>query len=542
MLRTLRLSLADKCQVLFGGAILLILLAALVVVGLRLRTLVELGPRRRAQDLAELMISGQVRFTETDRGTAAVGDTASPPAADSDADGSNGLPGDADDTARSSGLILTQLDADEIAAAVLNNRFLDDAVTEFTTPPVTHERFITGTNAEGRRFFRYARALRPPPESAAGRPGALAGVLLVEMTDEEAATQFKLNALYLLAAGFLAFLFAIAVFWFITTRLILQPVRVLRGYAERVSDGDLSIRSDINTGDEFEQLSDVFNTMLDTLKSKQDQLTAANRSLDMELIQLAESNDALFEANRLKGEFLANISHELRTPLNSIIGFAEVLQETLAERTGPVDEKRKRYAHHIITSSRTLLDLINDLLDLAKIEAGKMEIVAAPVSISDMCEGLITLITPLADKREIVLVIRAAGDLPTLVTDAGKLQRILFNLLSNAVKFTPPRGRVSMTAEHLPAGDPRDPASDGRIRFQVTDTGPGIAPADQKRIFEKFTQVDNSHTREHQGTGLGLTIARDLAALLRGRLSVASEPGRGATFTLVVPLSSPRDA
>ena len=521
MLKTLRISLADKCQALFGGAVILILVVALALIQWRLQTLVEDGPRRRAEDLASMLISGQVRVLDREQ-TA----LSTEPLKVEQPDGSLDVASDR--------LIVSRIAGDRLDAAATHNAFLRESVAAFRETPTLLQRFEPGSNADGDRIYRYARALRAP--GIGDRPGALTGVLQIEVEDQEAATQLTLNSIYSIAAGLLAGLVAIAVFWFITTRLILQPVRVLKGYAERVSEGDLSIRSDINTGDEFEQLSDVFNTMLDSLKAKQDQLAAANRSLDLELIQLAESNSALFEANRLKGEFLSHVSHELRTPLNSIVGFAEVLSETLADRTGPIDEKRKRYAQNIINSSKVLLDLINDLLDLAKIEAGKLETQVAPVSIGDMCESLITLITPLADKRDITLVVRAGNDLPTVLTDAGKLQRILFNLLSNATKFTPPRGRVSMTAEveATPDGD--------AIRFRVTDTGPGIAEADQKRIFEKFTQVDNSHTREHQGTGLGLTIARDLADLLGGELTLESKPGKGATFTLVVPVGASVEA
>ena len=543
MLKRVRLSLADKCQVFFFLAVLLILLAALMVVGWRLNTLVEMGPQRRARDLAELLISGQVRFSGADQDAAVIGALRG-----LDPPGAKHVSPAVLELAPRDVLIVTHIDAEALPNAAANNPFLAEAQATFLADGGTREVFEAATNAEGERFYRYVRALRAPrlpprldpaPDAAATpatpppTPGPLTGVLYLEILDDEASTQLTLNLLYSIAAGLLAGLVAIAVFWFITTRVILQPVRVLKGYAERVSEGDLSIRSDINTGDEFEQLSDVFNTMLETLKTKQDQLAAANKSLDLELIQLAESNTALNQANELKSEFLANVSHELRTPLNSIVGFAEVLQETLASQTGPVDEKRKRYAHNIIHSSRVLLEMINDLLDLAKIEAGKMEVHAAPVSVSDMCEGLITLITPLADKRDITLVIRAPDSLPTLQTDAGKLQRVLFNLLSNAVKFTPDAGRVSMTAAAVEddAGEPF------AVRFTLTDTGPGIASEDQQRIFEKFTQVDNSHTRQHTGTGLGLTIARDLTDLLGGTITVRSEPGKGATFTVAVPLS-----
>src|SRR3984885_6352766 len=182
---------------------------------------------------------------------------------------------------------------------------------------------------------------------------------------------------------------AIVIFYLVTTRLILQPVRVLQETAEKVSEGDLNIRSDINTGDEFQVLSETFNTMLANLKNSADQLRAVNKSLDLKLGQLAESNVALYESNRLKSEFLANVSHELRTPLNSILGFAELLKELTLPSSDP---KIVRYIQNIVTAGHNLLDLINDLLDLAKIEAGKMEGRAEQLSLTDLFEALITVL------------------------------------------------------------------------------------------------------------------------------------------------------
>src|SRR4029434_5123179 len=161
------------------------------------------------------------------------------------------------------------------------------------------------------------------------------------------ANELLLNRVFILAAGLLAGALAIATFYFITTRLILQPVRVLQETAEKVSQGDLNIRSDISTGDEFQQLSETFNKMLANLQEGEDQLRAINKSLDLKLGQMAESNLALYESNRLKSKFPHNVSHELRTPLNSILGFAELLRDTSA---GNVDPKTIRYTQNILTS------------------------------------------------------------------------------------------------------------------------------------------------------------------------------------------------
>ncbi|MEM1099014.1 MAG: HAMP domain-containing sensor histidine kinase [Planctomycetota bacterium] len=570
MLRGVRVSLANKCQLLFGLAVVVILGAALTVVGWRMQTLVEQGPQRRAQDLAELYLSGQLDFRTREQATAQLTDDAvtKVEADDPILDPNVGPELDA------TGVILTRIDAEEFPAVANTNTFVATAIERFRVSPDRIEHFEPARDREGHTFYRYARALRlPPPNVPAIEPTIpedaedveeqkneefdlptadgkalaelmlaaddLRGVLLIEIRDRDVVLQQALNRIYTIAAWLVAGGLAIVVFWLILTRLILSPVRVLRGYALRVSEGDLSIRSDINTGDEFEQLSDVFNTMLETLKSKQDQLSGVNKTLDLKLVEMAESNIALYEANKMKGEFLANVSHELRTPLNSIIGFAEVLQETLADRTGPVDEKRKRYAANIITSSRRLLELINDLLDLAKIEAGRMDVRVSTVSVRDTCEGLVALINPQASKKEIDVKLSVPPDLPMIETDAGKLQQVLFNFLSNAVKFTPARGRITVAAEALPP--PEQPDATGhrraRLRIAVTDTGPGIPLDEQPKVFEKFVQLDPSVTKAHGGTGLGLTISQELAELLRGRISLESEPGQGATFALILPLT-----
>src|SRR5213078_4576474 len=190
----------------------------------------------------------------------------------------------------------------------------------------------------------------------------------VEMRSQVETRQLLLNRIFLLTAGLLAGTLAILVFFLITTKLILQPVRVLRETAEKVSKGDLNVRSHIFTGDEFQHLSETFNVMLANLKESEDQLRAINKSLDLKLGQLAESNVALYESNRLKSEFLANVSHELRTPLNSILGFAELLRDTVGDKDR-ADGRATRYLQNILMSGRNLLELINDLLDLAKIEA-----------------------------------------------------------------------------------------------------------------------------------------------------------------------------
>jgi signal transduction histidine kinase len=328
----------------------------------------------------------------------------------------------------------------------------------------------------------------------------------------------------MLTAGLLAGTLAIIVFYLITTRLILQPVRVLQETAEKVAEGDLNIRSDISTGDEFQQLSETFNTMLTNLKNSADQLRAVNKSLDLKLGQLAESNVALYESNRMKNEFLANVSHELRTPLNSILGFADLLKDTA---TVSADAKSTRYIQNIVNSGRHLLELINDLLDLAKIEAGRMDVRPAAISLGDLFEGLISVLKPLSETKQLSIVPTISTDVPIIETDASKLQQVLYNFLSNAIKFSPPGGRIDLAAERVEDG----------VRIAVTDRGPGIPPDKQSVIFEKFRQLDASVTRQHSGTGLGLAISKELTTLLGGAIGVNSLPGAGSTFWVMLPIA-----
>jgi len=327
--------------------------------------------------------------------------------------------------------------------------------------------------------------------------------------------------------GGLSALLAFVVLYVITKQIILTPVRKLGDLADKVADGDLTSRGQLATGDEFERLSRQFNEMLDAISTQQAQLRQANRALDLRLGEMSESNVALYEANRIKTEFLANVSHELRTPLNSIIGFAELLADT-------DDERRRRHAGHILTSARMLLRIINDLLDLAKIEAGKTEVRIERVSITGLCETLGQLVRPLADKKRLALAIDLGPDIPMIRTDGGKVQQVLYNLLSNAIKFTPPEGRVTLSAAPRAGAD--SPLQRDSVVIDVADTGPGISRADQRVIFEKFHRLDSTMTREHGGAGLGLAIASELTALLGGNLSIDSDIGQGATFTVVLPV------
>jgi signal transduction histidine kinase len=329
---------------------------------------------------------------------------------------------------------------------------------------------------------------------------------------------------------------ALAFFWMILRRQVVTPLRQLGDVAERVGRGEMDARAQVTTGDEIEAFAGAFNRMLDEGARARRQLTAMNEALDLKVGELSEANVGLGESNRLKSQFLANVSHELRTPLNSIIGFADLLEE-IARSDPNADPKRLRYIHNIQRSGRSLLDMINELLDMAKIEAGRMEVAIGPASISDLCEGLQAIMRPLAQQKRIDVQLRVQAGLPRVETDAGKLQQILYNFLSNAIKFSPEDGVIIVGAEVV-----QREGQTSAVRVSVTDHGPGI-PADmQDTIFEKFRQVDATHTRRAGGTGLGLAICRELAELLGSTVGLVSEPGRGSTFWVEVPqVHKPRE-
>ncbi len=529
-----RISLANKCLLLFGAAVLLVVVAALSIPWLRMNSLVDEAQKDLSRQLVEVWRQSAVR------GVDAAAEGAGGSGAGVSPSGPQRI-GDAE---------VVLMSPEQVALAAGKDPFVAAAWKLFRERPTEvelHDASWVGTDRE----YRFARAVRgPAPENQ------LQGMAALRRVSIGAARLLLINTAYLLSAGMIALGLAVLVFYLITTRLILSPVRALRETAEMVREGNVATRSDIQTGDEFEELSDTFNQMLENLSESQNQLRSINTSLDLKVNELAERNIALFEANKLKGEFLANVSHELRTPLNSIIGFTELLIEAADKEAEAGDDssrltKRKRYLENIHGAGRSLLEMINGLLDMAKIDAGKMAVTLTQVSLKDMAEGWIALFRPLADRGGVELVADIAPDLPVIETDPEKLQQIVVNLLSNAVKFTSEKAadertggggvaRVALRVERLVARGSDGAAAEDRVRISVLDTGPGIAPEDQKRIFEKFQQLDSGHTRRHAGTGLGLAICKDLTGILQGELQLESEVGRGSMFSIILPLTIDR--
>jgi two-component system sensor histidine kinase BarA len=353
------------------------------------------------------------------------------------------------------------------------------------------------------------------------QPGDLMAVVKISMPTKAIVEGVNLNRAVLISTALATALLSMFGSYLIVRYVIVKPVKHLKEVSDAISAGELNVRSEIQTGDEFEDLSYAFNRMLRNLVSMQDRLRKVNSDLDRKVDELARANLALYESNRLKSDFLATVSHELRTPLNSILGFSDVLL------TGNhLADKQQRWVGNIKSSGERLLALINDILDLAKIEAGKMHVRLEEFSVHDVCEGMLTMFRPMAEKKNIDLRGQIDPGVPVLRQDPVKLQQVLSNLLSNAIKFTPEGGRVLLKAE----------ADAGQLVLTVTDTGVGIAPEEQALVFEKFRQGGMPLTREHSGTGLGLSIVRELSKLLGGEVTLRSELGRGSTFTVRVPL------
>lgn len=274
---------------------------------------------------------------------------------------------------------------------------------------------------------------------------------------------------------------------------------------------------------ELEQTNEQLAEQTETLASQRDAMDRKNVELNRVQLELEDRADELQRSSKYKSEFLANMSHELRTPLNSSLILAKLLAENPQEN---LSAEQVKFAESIYSAGNDLLNLINDILDISKVEAGKLEMRPENSSVARLVDGLRGMFEPLAADRKLGFQVEVQPGAPAMLfTDRQRLEQILKNLLSNAVKFTE-QGEVSLSVSR---------AADEGIAFTVRDSGIGIAPDQQESIFEAFRQADGTTNRRYGGTGLGLSISRDLAALLGGYISVTSEPGKGSTFTLVLP-------
>jgi signal transduction histidine kinase len=280
---------------------------------------------------------------------------------------------------------------------------------------------------------------------------------------------------------------------------VVAPLRRTEERLIEIGAGDFTRRLDVPNRDEIGRLAARVN-------STSDELQRVHRELEL--------------ASRHKSDFLATMSHELRTPLNAIIGFSEVLHEQMF---GELNEKQLAYVYDVLAAGKHLLSLINDVLDLAKIEAGRMELELSSVAIPEILRSAVSMLSERASRGGVALALTTPEEI-TITADERRVRQIVFNLLSNAVKFTPSEGRVDITAR----------CEDGRVEVAVADTGPGIAAEHLETIFEEFEQTSDG--KQAEGTGLGLPLSRKLVELHGGHLWVESEVGRGSTFRFTLPV------
>jgi signal transduction histidine kinase len=319
-------------------------------------------------------------------------------------------------------------------------------------------------------------------------------------TAELGSEAYRTSQITVIAATLGAILLALVLGYSISWSLI-NPVRRIRARLRRIAEGDFEGRLELSNRDELGDLARNVNRM--------------SRKLD-------QLYGELETANRHKSAFLANMSHELRTPMNAIIGFNRLVMRRCKDI---LPERHYENLGKIAVSADHLLTLINTILDLSKIEAGHMEVRPNDFELAPLLEMCARTVEPLLDGKEVDFVMEAPPGLPAMCTDQNKIRQIVLNLLSNAAKFTE-HGQIVLAAKR----------GNDTVSMSVSDTGTGIPEDQLSRIFEEFTQVDGSATRQHAGTGLGLAISQRLATLLGGRIEIESEPGMGSTFTVTVPV------
>ena len=309
-------------------------------------------------------------------------------------------------------------------------------------------------------------------------------------------------------------------------RNLARPIEAIQSAAAKIGSGSLDQRIEVSSRDELGALADEFNRMAGRLQASyaglEQQVQERTHELARALAELDEKSRELEAASDHKSEFLADMSHELRTPLNAISGFSQVLRKQLL---GEINEKQAEYLDDILASSRHLLSLIDDVLDLAKVEAGQIELEVMPFSLREALERGVVIVRERATREDVRLSVSSDPGVETVMGDERRIRQVLFNLLSNAVKFAPAGSTVDVASARV----------DGVVRVSVRDSGPGIAPEDQALIFEEFQQAA-AGKEQREGTGLGLALSRRLVELHGGHIWVDSEVGKGSTFVFTLPV------
>jgi signal transduction histidine kinase len=350
------------------------------------------------------------------------------------------------------------------------------------------------------------------------------------------------NHFILLGASFLLLIMIIGLLLF-ASRMVVRPIHRLADAANIISDGDFSHTIDLRSKDELGHLASTFNEMAAKLQAaysslreanaeldakiteRTRELTSANQQLNKELNLRMQTELELKAASEAKTMFMGNMSHELRTPLNAILGFSDIMKE---QTFGPLGEKYADYAKDIHESGTHLLKLINELLDISRIETGHLTLTEEDFDLAISITACLNMLEAQAKERLLTLTSDIASTMPLLHGDQTRIMQILINITGNAIKFTPPGGVVSVKAFATP---------EGALQVSITDTGIGIAPADLERVFDAFAQVDNNLARAHEGAGLGLPLAKLLTERHDGTLDISSSPGQGTTVTIIFPAS-----
>jgi signal transduction histidine kinase len=347
---------------------------------------------------------------------------------------------------------------------------------------------------------------------------SLQWAVIIERPANEAYAAVYGSTLRTAALLLVAFVMAILASFF-TRQRVVRPLETLRRGVERIGKGDLSHRLDIKTGDDIEILADEFNEMALHLKEA---YAGLEHKVDERTWELTVANQKLAQASELKSQFLANVNHELRTPVSAIIGYAGLVLSDTEDRISPL---QKENLQDLLKNAERLLGLIDGLLDIVKIEAGKLEVQIEPVDLEEIVKSALSAIEPTVDKNHVRLIRNVAPDMPILNTDRDKLRQIILNLLDNAAKFTE-RGEIRISAaQHK-----------GSLKMTVSDTGIGIPEEELSHIFEEFHRVGAANGKKYRGTGLGLAIVKRLVGLLDGNIEVWSKIGEGSSFTLTVPV------
>ena len=355
-----------------------------------------------------------------------------------------------------------------------------------------------------------------------GEPGLILRVDMPRDIYQHGQTSVNYLILAIVAVGLVV---GIMTMLLVENQVLSRLAKLSKSVSSIGTNGDPSRRVPSTGKDEMSNLANTINRMIEALEQSRNVLQEKNAQLDARNQALIEKTEEAERATQAKSEFLAHVSHELRTPLNVIIGFSELM---IDGSTGEVNDKQRQCLNDVLDSSHHLLSLINGVLDLSKIESGKMEINLEDITLDKVIEPLTRTIMPILTPRQQSLDVEIEEGLPPVRADKAKLKQVLFNLLSNAAWFTPDGGKLKIEASRK--GD--------WCQVSVIDSGIGIKKEDQERIFEPFCQLDNPPTREKGGTGLGLTLVKQIIEKHGGQVRVESEYGKGSCFVFTLPLAT----